>query len=332
MTLELWSDPEGDGELSCCSAQAVRGARALAHELGIPHFSIDLREEFRAGVVDGWLQAHHDGGLTPNPCVACNGHVRLDAMLELAERLGAADARHRPLRPRQRGGPAAWWQATARKDQSYVLSALSASIAGEDALPARLDAQDRGARAGRAGRAGGGPPPRLTGPVLPRGHRPGAVPAAATAASAGAPGRSPTSAGWSSASTRRATCSPSVSATGSASPVPEPLYVLGTDAATNTVTVGPARRCSTDELPLRELTLLRDGGRVDGVRVRAHGRLHRCRLDGRPLPGEHGTASCGWSSSMERTAPGQIACLYDGEQVVGHAKIAAATARRAGHT
>ena len=88
VTLELWSDPEGDGELSCCSAQAVRGARALAHELGIPHFSIDLREEFRAGVVDGWLQAHRDG-LTPNPCVACNGHVRLDAMLELGRSASA---------------------------------------------------------------------------------------------------------------------------------------------------------------------------------------------------------------------------------------------------
>ena len=72
MTLELWSDPENDGELSCCSAQAVRGARALAHELGMPHLSIDLRAEFRAGVVEPWLAAHA-AGLTPNPCVRCNG-------------------------------------------------------------------------------------------------------------------------------------------------------------------------------------------------------------------------------------------------------------------
>ena len=52
VTLELWSDPANDGELSCCSAQAVRGARELAHGLGMPHLSIDLRAEFRAGVVD----------------------------------------------------------------------------------------------------------------------------------------------------------------------------------------------------------------------------------------------------------------------------------------
>jgi tRNA-uridine 2-sulfurtransferase len=84
VTLELWSDPENDGESSCCSAQAVRRARELAHGLGMPHFSIDLRKEFRSGVVDRWL-SDHAAGETPNPCVRCNGNVRLDAMLELAE-------------------------------------------------------------------------------------------------------------------------------------------------------------------------------------------------------------------------------------------------------
>ena len=89
MTLELWADAENDGERSCCSAQAVRGARALAHARGLPHLSIDLREEFRAGVVEGWLEGYARGS-TPNPCIRCNGSVRLDAMLELATRLGAA--------------------------------------------------------------------------------------------------------------------------------------------------------------------------------------------------------------------------------------------------
>src|SRR5213079_2976372 len=37
VTLELWADPANDGERSCCSAQAVRGARALAHGMDIPH-------------------------------------------------------------------------------------------------------------------------------------------------------------------------------------------------------------------------------------------------------------------------------------------------------
>ena len=115
VTLELWADPDNDGERSCCSAQAVRGARALAHRMGMPHLTLDLREEFRAGVVQPFLD-DHAAGLTPNPCVRCNGHVRLDAMLALAERLGAgpgwrpattpacatACCTPRPTRPRTR--------------------------------------------------------------------------------------------------------------------------------------------------------------------------------------------------------------------------------------
>src|ERR687894_1521014 len=90
VTLELWADVDNDGERSCCSAAAVRGARRLAHGLGLPHFTLDLREEFRDGVVDPFL-AGLAGGVTPNPCVGCNGHVRLDAMIDFADRLGAPD-------------------------------------------------------------------------------------------------------------------------------------------------------------------------------------------------------------------------------------------------
>src|ERR671914_560954 len=55
VTLELWADPATDGAASCCSPQAVTGARALAHRMGIPHFTLDLREQFRAEVVDDFV-------------------------------------------------------------------------------------------------------------------------------------------------------------------------------------------------------------------------------------------------------------------------------------
>jgi len=83
VTLELWADAENDAERSCCSASAVAQARSLAHSMGLAHFTIDLRAEFRAGVVEPFI-AGYAAGETPNPCVGCNGHVRLDAMLELA--------------------------------------------------------------------------------------------------------------------------------------------------------------------------------------------------------------------------------------------------------
>ncbi len=84
VTLELWADPENDAESSCCSASAVFQARALAQRMGLAHLTVDLREAFRDGVVEPFI-AGYAGGETPNPCVGCNGHVRLDAMLALAD-------------------------------------------------------------------------------------------------------------------------------------------------------------------------------------------------------------------------------------------------------
>ena len=51
VTLELWADPAVDTTRSCCSSQAVAGARALAHRMGMPHLTLDLREPFGDRVV-----------------------------------------------------------------------------------------------------------------------------------------------------------------------------------------------------------------------------------------------------------------------------------------
>src|SRR5438105_4117443 len=123
VTLELWADRDHDPEGSCCSASAVRGARALAHGMGLPHLTIDLREEFRAGVVQPFLD-DHAAGLTPNPCVRCNGHVRLDAMLALADRLGAGAGLATGHYARLRDGLLRT-AADPAKDQSYMLAATA---------------------------------------------------------------------------------------------------------------------------------------------------------------------------------------------------------------
>lgn len=88
ITVKLWADPETDGTKACCSPEAVLGARAVAHSLDIPHFTLDLEADFRRRVVDRFVTGYAEGQ-TPNPCILCNGEVRLAAMLDLAERLGA---------------------------------------------------------------------------------------------------------------------------------------------------------------------------------------------------------------------------------------------------
>jgi len=320
VTLELWSDPENDGEQSCCSAQAVRAARELAHDLGMPHFSIDLRAEFRAGVVDHWL-ADHASGLTPNPCVRCNGNVRLDAMLELAERLGSQTLATGHY-ARVHDGPLLRTAADEGKDQSYVLSALAPEslarlrfplgemhkpqvreLAREAglAVASRRDSQDLCFLAGtrqkafleRHGGLGAQPGPIVDreGSVL--GEHGGAhVYTVGQRHGLGIGGT-------------------------------DPLYVLATDAQANTVTVGPRSELLARGVAVREVTLHRDGACVDGVRVRAHGRRFACRLAKDLGAGRHAHVSVQLDESAERTAPGQLACLYAGDVVVGYGTIAA---------
>jgi tRNA-specific 2-thiouridylase len=331
VTLELWSDAENDGDLSCCSAQAVRGARELAHGLAMPHLSIDLRAEFRAGVVEQWL-SDHAAGETPNPCVRCNGNVRLDAMLELAERLGAEAlatghyARVHEGSPQEAGAeedrPLLRIAADEGKDQSYVLAALApeslarlrfplggmrkagvrelASSAGL-AVARRRDSQDlcflAGTRQGAFLERHGGLGQR-SGPILDEdgevlGEHGGAhVFTVGQRHGLGIGGA-------------------------------HPLYVLATDARANSVTVGPRSALLARRVSVRELTLHRDGGCVDGVRVRSHGRRLACRLGQDLRAGRHARASVELHEPAERTAPGQLACLYAGELVVGHGTITA---------
>jgi tRNA-uridine 2-sulfurtransferase len=318
VTLELWSDPENDGESSCCSAQAVRGARELAHDLGMAHLSIDLRAEFRAGVVDGWL-ADHSAGLTPNPCVRCNGNVRLDAMLELGERLGSATlatGHYAQVEDR-----ALLRMATdVAKDQSYVLSALSPQSLGRLRFPlgAMRKEQVRELAAG-AGLSVARKPDSQDlcflagtrhGDFLERHGGLGNVPGPIVDERGAVLGE------------HRGAHSYTVGQRhGLGIGAPQPLYVLRTDTRSNTVLVGPREALLSAELPVRELMLHRSGASVDGVRVRSHGRRFPCRIEHDLDPGRHASASIALSEPAERTAPGQLACLYAGDVVVGYGTI-----------
>ncbi len=125
VTLKLWADPANDGERSCCSPEAVLRARRLAHGLGLPHLTLDLREDFRAGVVQPFLDGHA-AGRTPNPCVLCNGDVRIDAMIALADRIGAEAlvTGHYARIADDGTGPLLAAPADDAKDQTYMLSGL----------------------------------------------------------------------------------------------------------------------------------------------------------------------------------------------------------------
>jgi tRNA-specific 2-thiouridylase len=325
VTLELWSDAENDAERSCCSATAVAQARSLAHSMGLPHFTIDLREEFRAGVVEPFI-AGFAAGETPNPCVGCNGHVRLDAMLELADRLGCSQlATGHYARTAERDhdhGPLLRLAADPAKDQTYMLAALTPAslarmcfplgaltkpevrrLAAQAGLPVagKADSQDlcflagtdRGRFLARHGGLGDAPGSvtDVHGTVLGR-HR----------------GQHRFTVGQ-----RRGL---GIAAAG------EPLYVLDKDAAANRVVVGPREALRTTAVAVRGVRLHRSGARVDRVKLRYRSRPLPCRVPGDLEPGRHATLRLELSEPADGVAPGQLACLMDGELVVGWATIA----------
>jgi tRNA-specific 2-thiouridylase len=126
VTLRLWMDPAGpDGERACCSPSAVIAARAMCHGLGLPHVTLDLREEFRRAIVAPFIRGYARGE-TPNPCIACNGSFRFAELLAFAERAGAARlATGHYARIVRRGDRHLLARAADdHKDQSYMLARL----------------------------------------------------------------------------------------------------------------------------------------------------------------------------------------------------------------
>ncbi len=324
VTLELWADPENDAEQSCCSSTAVAQARALAHSLGLPHFTIDLRDEFRTGVVEPFI-AGYASGETPNPCVGCNGHVRLDAMLDLAARLGAAKlATGHYARTAQRenaSGPLLRVAADPAKDQTYMLAALDVPslarmrfplgeltkpevrrLAAAAGLPvaSKVDSQDlcflAGTTRSRFLARHGGIDER-PGEIVDRDGRVLGRHAGQHLFTVGQ---------------RR----------GLGVANGEPLYVLEKDAERNRVVVGHRNDLAAERVRLRGVRLHRDGSRVDRVKLRYRAAPLPARIDAALTPGRHPEVTVELSDRVEGPAPGQLACLLDGEFVVGWGTIA----------
>jgi tRNA-specific 2-thiouridylase len=321
ITVKLWTDPETDGAKACCSPEAVLGARALAHQLGMPHFTLDLEEDFRRRVVDRFIGGYA-GGHTPNPCILCNGEVRLAAMIDLAERVGAERllTGHYARIVEDRDGPLLATAADQAKDQSYMLAALPPELLRRLGFPLteltkpevreiaarhnlsvarKAESQDLCFLAGQGKRS-----------FLRRhgglGERDGAILDSAGRTLGRHRGHHDFTVGQ-----RR----------GIAVSAPEALYVLATDAGANTVTVGTRAELEKRSVRVRNAVLHRDASAVDAVKLRYRSRALPATVSAAGR-GRHSVLEVDLAEAFPGVAPGQTAVLMAGDRIVGHGTIA----------
>ena len=138
------------GSRSCCSPDTVLFARDTAHRMGLPHFTLNLKELFNRRVMRDFVGSYEQGR-TPNPCVACNAHVKFHAAAFLADRLGfdhVATGHY----ARVAEGPSLARPVDEGKDQTYVLWPVPQELLARTIFPlgeyrkteVRKIAQERG--------------------------------------------------------------------------------------------------------------------------------------------------------------------------------------------
>ncbi len=328
VTMRLWTldDPEAPPHRRrCCSVDDSEDARAVCDRLGIPHYVLNFEQEFATTVVDYFCQEYRRGR-TPNPCLACNQHVKFRPLLAKALALGAdyLATGHYCRIERNGFGYELWRARDGTKDQSYVLYVLGQAelprllfplgdrtkaevrrIAAELRLPVAdkpdsaeicfiPDADYRRFLAQRF--------PQQPGDIVDGGGR--------------ILGRH-TGIGGYTVGQRRG-----LPARGGE----EPLYVLGLDPTSNVVTVGRSADLMRDVLWAEDISFV--SGEAPGGPLAVEAKI---RYRGEPAPAlltlEDGRAQVRFEQPQRAITPGQAVVFYQGPRVLGGGIIAASDPR-----
>ncbi len=322
--LALASDPRTfrDGARGCCSLEDSRDARRVADVLGLPYYVWDLAERFDDDVVADFV-AEYAAGRTPNPCLRCNERIKFAAVLDRAMALGfdaVCTGHYARLEPGPTG-PTLHRAADPAKDQSYVLAVLGPHQLARALFPLGPSTKPEvRAEAAARGLLVADKPDSHDLCFVPDGDtagflatrlvpRPGELVDAATGDTLGHhEGVHAFTVGQ-----RRGLRLDRPAAGGA------PRYVVGVDAATATVIVGPAELLGVDRIQAGAPTWCGPAP-VAGAEVLVQWRAH-----GEAVPAvvELGAGSLllRLARTVRGVAPGQGAVLYHGDRVVGSATV-----------
>jgi tRNA-specific 2-thiouridylase len=318
VTLQIWQESQTDPRhAGCCSLGAVEDARRVARVLGIPHYVINMREEFRASVIDRFMD-EYEAGRTPNPCVSCNRHVKFEMLMSKLDELECdllATGHYARIR-RSADGYRLLRARAADKDQSYVLYMLGQEQLARLSFPmgempskayVRTLARSLGLHLADkpdsqeicfVSEAGGYA--EFLRRERPSSFRPGSV-----VDSAGqVVGAHDGVAGFTVGQRRGLGVSAS-----------RPLYVLALEPAANRVVVGSSADLLRSEVPLEDVHWSGSPGAV-WAKIRYNMEPERAVLHGGPNP------RLVFRRPVRAVTPGQIAVAYRGKTVVAGGTIA----------
>ena len=261
VTMKLFDYPAESAPIynkGCCTLDDVEDARRVCQILDVPHYVFNLQREFRAHVIDYFL-AEYQQGKTPHPCIACNDRIKFSFLLQRARFLGASHVAtgHYARILHRDGGWRLLTGVDAGKDQSYVLFGMNQDQLSQTLMPVGAYPKDA--------KFAAWPPTRASPtPTSPTARRSASYPWATIAASSSSASRpSPDDSStapairwghtWASNST------PSDSDVASASPLPDPLYVIAIDPDSGDITIGPESELYRDD-PLGRGRQLHFGG------------------------------------------------------------------------
>lgn len=318
-TMRLYTGQE-DG--TCCSLDDVEDARSVAYRMGMPFYVFNFSRDFEEKVMAPFVRCYQDG-LTPNPCVECNRHLKFDRFLRRAYELGCdyiVTGHYAQIIQLSNGRYCLKKAVDAGKDQTYFLYTLTQEQLAHTLFPlgsltkaqARQIAEEQGFINARKRDSQDicFVPDGDYMAFLERYTGQKAVPGDFLDENGNVVGKHSGAAGYTLGQRK-----------GLGLAMGTPVYVCDKDMEANTVTVGPNESLFRRSLVAGDWNWMTVEAPTQPLHVKAKARSRMTEQAATVYPMEAGLARVEFDEPQRAITPGQAVVLYDGDLVVGGGTI-----------